>query len=147
MYRDAAGTQTQTASTTDADSISRYGTREAYDFDLGAASATAAAQYRDMLLARYKDPQQSASFTLNTWAYDQWGGRWPLWRVIADFPVKFTVMDLIPDSTVLGFTLDNKRTFITRAAEYNYDSNTLTLTPDTEDNRADGLLARHRMFA
>jgi len=147
IYRDAAGTQNQTASATDADSISRYGTREAYDFDLGVASAAAAAQYRDMLLARYKDPQQSASFTLNTWSYDQYGGRWPLWRVIADFPVKFTVMDLIPDSTVLGFTLDNKRTFITRAAEYNYDSNTLTLTPDTEDNRADGLLARHRMFA
>ena len=146
IYRDAAGTQNQTASATDADSISRYGTREAYDFDLGAASEAAAAQYRDMLLARYKDPQQSASFTLNTWSYDQYGGRWPLWRVIADFPVKFTVMDLIPDSTVLGFTPDNKRTFITLAVEYSHDSNRLTITPDTEDNRADAMLARHRMF-
>jgi len=146
MYRDAAGTQRQTASTTDADSQARYGLREKWDMDLGLASAAAAAQYRDLLLARYKDPQQSANFTLNTCLYDQWGGKWPLWRGIADFPFKFTVNDLIPDTTVLGHTLDNKRTFITLACEYDYDRNTLTITPDTEDNRADAILARHRMF-
>jgi len=56
------------------------------------------------------------------------------------------VNDLLPDSTVLGHTLDYKRTFITLAADYDYDSNTLRIVPDTEDNRADALLARHRMF-
>jgi hypothetical protein len=146
MYRDAAGSQTQTGSATDADSQSRYGLRERWDMDLGLASAGAAAQYRDLILARYKDPQQSANFTLNNWLYDRYGGRWPLWRAIADFPFKFTINDLIPDSSVLGHTLDNKRTFITLACEYDYDSNTLTITPDTEDNRADALLARHRTF-
>ena len=146
ISRDAAGTQNQTASATDADSQARYGLRERWDFDLGMAPAVAAAQYNNLVLARYKDPQQSASFTLNTWLYDQWGGRWPLWRAIADFPFKFTVNDLIPDATVLGHTLDNKRTFITLAVEYSYDSNSLTITPDTEDNRADAMLARYRMF-
>jgi hypothetical protein len=146
MYRDAVGTANQTASATDADSQARYGLRERYGMDLGLASATAAAQYRDMLLARYKDPQQSANFTLNTWLYDQWGGKWPLWRAIADFPFKLTVNDLIPDTTVLSHTLDHKRTFITLTCEYDYDRNTLTITPDTEDNRADALLARHRTF-
>lgn len=146
MYRDAAGTPQQTVSAADTASQARYGLREAWDFDLGPASAAAAAQYRDLLLARYKDPQQSASFSLNTRLYDEWGGEWPLWRAIADFPFKFTVNDLIPDSTVLGHTLDNKRTFITLACEYDYDSNMLTITPDTEDNRADALLARHRAF-
>lgn len=146
IYRNAAGGQQVTASGTDADSQSRYGLRERWSYDLGAAPAAAAIQYRDMLLERYKAPQQSASFRLNTWLYDQWGGRWPLWRAIADFPFKFTVADLIPDSTVLGHTLDNKRTFLTLGVEYDYDSNTLTITPDTEDNRADALLARHRTF-
>ena len=146
MYRDAAGTHNQTASATDADSNARYGLRERWDYDLGSANAASAGQYRDLLLARFKDPQQAANFSLNTWAYDQYGGKWPLWRVIADFPCKFTVNDLIPDSTVLGHTLDNKRTFITLAAEYDYDSNTLSITPDTEDNRADAMLSRHRMF-
>ena len=146
IYRDAAGTQNPTASAVDADSQARYGLRERWDMDLTKADAVAAAQYRDLLLARYKDPQQSASFTLNTWLYDQWGGKWPLWRAIADFPFKFTVNDLIPDSTVLGHTLDNKRTFITLAVEYSHDSNRLTITPDTEDNRADAMLARHRTF-
>jgi len=146
MYRDAAGTQNPTASATDADSQARYGLRERWDFDLGVAPAVAAAQYNNLVLARYKDPQQSASFTLNTWLYDRYGGRWPLWRAIADFPFRFTVNDLIPDATVLGHTLDNKRTFITLALEYSYDSNTLTITPDTEDNRADAMLARYRTF-
>jgi len=144
MYRNSAGRQRQTASTTDADSISRYWRKERYDFDLGLATATAANQYRNLLLARYKDIVQSASFTVNTWAYDQYGGKWPLWRVIADFPVKWTVNDLIPDSTVLGHTLDDKRTFITLAAEYDYDTNSLRIVPDTQDTRADALLARHR---
>jgi hypothetical protein len=146
MFRNAAGAQVQTASATDTDSQARYGLREKYDWDLGAAAVTAAEQYRDLILARYKDPQQSANFELNTWLYDQWGGKWPLWRAIADFPFKFTVNDLIPDSTVLGHTLDNKRTFITQAVEYDYDSNTLSITPDTEDNRADAMLARHSTF-
>ena len=146
IYRDAAGTQNQTPSGTDADSQARYGLRERWDFDLGVATGAAARQYRAVLKQKYKGPQQSANFQLNTWAYDQWGGRWPLWRVIAAFPVKFTVMDLLPDTTVLGHTLDNKRTFITLAAEYHYDTNSLTITPDTEDNRADAMLARHRTF-
>lgn len=146
MYTNAAGAQRQTASAVNADSIARYGLRERWDMDLGLASAPAARQYRNLLHNRYKDPQQSANFALNTWLYDQWGGRRPLWRAIADFPFKFTVNDLIPDSTVLGHTLDNKRTFITLACEYDYDRNTLTVMPDTEDNRADALLARHRAF-
>ena len=144
LWMDSAGVQRQTPSGTDADSQARYGLRERWDFDLGVATGAAARQYRAVLKQKYKDPPQSASFTLNTNLYDQWGGKWPLWRMIADFPTKFTVNDLIPDSTVLGFTLDYKRTFITLAAEYDYDSNRLTITPDTQSNRADAILARYR---
>lgn len=147
MYRSRSGAQRQTASGTDATSIARYERREKWNFDLGHARRVAARQYRNRLLARYKDPQQSAQFKLNTWLYDEWGGKWPLWRGIADFPFKITVTDLIPDSTVLAHTLDYKRTFITLAAEYDYDSNTLTIIPDTEDNRADAILSRHRSFS
>ena len=144
LHLTRSGVQHRNAETIDADSIARYGRRERWDFDLGPSTYAAALQYRDLLLEKYKDPQQSANFRLNTWAYDQWGGKWPLWRVIADFPVKFTVNDLLPDATVLGHTLDNKRTFITLAAEYHYSTNSLTVTPDTEDNRADAMLSRYR---
>lgn len=146
-YRDSAGSPGQTASAVDAASQARYWLREGWKSDLGYATAAAAAQYRDLLLAEGKDAQQSASFKLNTRVYDQWGGRWPLWRLIADFPVKFTVNDLLPDDVVLGHTLDKKRTFITLAAEYNHDNSTLTIVPDTEDNRADVMLARYRALA
>jgi len=144
VWTNSAGIRRQTPSGTDADSQARYGLRERWDFELGRATGAAARQYRAVLKQRYKDPQQSANFSINTWLYDQWGGKWPLWRMIADFPVRFTVNDLIPDSTVLGHILDNKRTFMTLAAEYRYDSNTLTVTPDTENNRADAILARYR---
>lgn len=143
MFTDATGIQNQTASAADAYSQARYGLRERWDYDLGKAPAAAANQYRDLLLAEFKEPQQGASFKLNTWLYDQWGGKWPLWRAIADFPFKITVTDLIPDATVPEHALDNKRTFITLAAEYDYDSNVLTIVPDTEDNRADEMLARY----
>jgi len=144
MWRDFSGVQQQTASATDADSQARYGLRERWSFNLGRAATTPADQYRDLILAQRKDPLQMESFRLNGWIYDEWGGKWPLWKVIADFPVKMTVVDLIPDNVVLGHTLDNKRTFITLAAEYDYSTNTLVVTPDTEDNRADAMLARHR---
>jgi len=144
MWRDFAGVQQQTTSAADAASQARYGLREQWDFNLGAAAATSADQYRNLILAQRKDPLQMESFRLNGWIYDEWGGKWPLWKVIADFPVKMTVVDLIPDNVVLGHTLDNKRTFVTLAAEYDYSSNTLVVTPDTEDNRADAMLARHR---
>jgi len=144
MWLDATGIQNQTGSAADAASQTRFGLRERWDYDLGKAPATAADQYRDLILAQTKDPQQSASFSLNTRLMDRWGGTWPLWRLIAEFPVKFSVMDLIPDNTLLSYILDNKRTFITLAAEYDYDSNTLRIVPDTEDNRADAMLARYR---
>lgn len=145
MYRNAAGIQNQTASAIDAASQARYGLREKWNYDLGKAPATAADQYRNLLLAKFKDPQQSASFRVNSRIYDKWGGTWPLWRLIADFPCMFSVVDLVPDTLhTTGFWLDNQRTFMTLAAEYNYDSNMLTVVPDTEDNRADAMLARHR---
>lgn len=146
MYRNAAGAQHQTASATDADSIARYGLREWWDSDLGSARRLAARQYRSGLLAQYKDPQQTAAFELNTCVYDSYGGSWPLWRIIADFPVRFCVNDLMPDPSTLSFTLDNERVFITLGAEYDHDSGTLTIVPDTQDNRADAILARHRTF-
>jgi len=144
MWQDATGIQNQTASAVDVYSQARFGLRERWDYDLGKASAAAANQYRGLLLAQFKEAQQGASFRLNTRLYDQWGGHWPLWRAIADFPFKITVTDLVPDVTVPGHALDNKRTFITLALDYDYDSNTLTVVPDTEDNRADAMLARHR---
>lgn len=147
IYRDASGAQNQTASAVDADSQARYGLRERWDYDLGQAPATAANQYRNLLLAKYKDPQQSVSFRLNSWVYDDYGGKWPLWRLIADFPCRFSVVDLVPDTLhTPSLWLDNQRTFMTLAAEYSYDSNMLSVVPDTEDNRADAMLARHRAF-
>lgn len=144
LWINSRGVQRQTPSGTDADSQARYGLRERWNFDLGVAMGTAARQYRALLKQKYKNPQQSASFQLNTWAYGLAGEKWPLWRAIADFPTKWVVSDLYPDSSALYAALDYRRTFITLAAEYSYDSNRLTITPDTQSNRADAVLARYR---
>lgn len=144
FYTSAAGVQKITNEVIDATSIARYNRRERHDFDLGPAPATAAAQYTNLLLAKLKEPQQSASFVINTRIYNQWMGWLPLWRVIADFPVMFGVRDLIPDSTALNYELDGKRTFVTLAAEYDHDAQQLTITPDSESSRADAMLSRYR---
>jgi len=127
MWTNFMGVQQQTASVEDADSIARYWRRERWDFDLGRATSTLATQYRDLLEVKHDDIQQVASFRLNTWVYGDHGEKRPLWRAIADFPSVFTVVDLIPDNSVLAATLDNKRTFVTLAAEYDYDDNILSI--------------------
>lgn len=140
MYRDAAGAQQQTGSAVDAESKSRFWNQEVWDVTIATVPQTVAEQYRDLYLARYKDPQQSSSFRVTGWIRDSGDKRFPLWELIKKFPCTVGIRDL--DATLLKFgSIDHKTTFAVAAARYNYARNELAITPDLEEKTLENLLA------
>lgn len=140
MYRDSAGSQQQTSSATDSLSQSKYWLQEVWDVPIATVPPTVANQYRDMYLARYKNPQQSFSFRINGWVWDKMGTRHPLWKVIQDFPCNLGVRNLVPEE-VMTAGIDREQVFAVAAARYSYARNELTITPDLEEKTMENLLA------
>lgn len=143
MYRDAANVQQQTAIAGDAESQSDYWLREVWGVPLPTVPQTVAEQYRDMYLARYKDPQQSISFTLNGWIKNKVGIQVPLWKVIQEFPCNLGIRNLAPQAAMLSPTgvLDKEQVFSVTAVRYSYASNSLVVTPDLEEKTMEALIA------
>lgn len=140
MYRDAAGAQQQTGSASDADKASEYWKREVWNIPIATVPTAVAEQYRDMYLARFKEPQQSMSFRLNSWVWDRMGNRWPLWKVIQRFPCNLGIRNLVPEAVALA-GVDWKQVFNVAAARYSYARNVLEVTPDLEENTLEALIA------
>lgn len=140
MYRDAAGSQQQTASVSDADSQSKYWLQEVHDVTIATVPAAVANQYRDLYLARYKDPQQSLAFRVTGWLRDSRQIRFPLWEMIKKFPCTVGIRDLDATLPKIG-SIDHKTTFAVAAARYSYARNELTIAPDLEEKTLENLLA------
>lgn len=147
-FVNAAHHHSQTGSASSSESQTLYGLWERWNYDLGRASLTAAQQYRDLLLDKFEEPQQYASFRIDTFLrygmnYGV-GAEMPLWFAIRYFPFYLSVTDMLPGEQVLAGLEDAKRTFLIVAADYDYARNVLTVTPDIEDHRADAMLSRYR---
>lgn len=140
MYRDAAGTQQQTASAVDSESESQFWKQEVWDVTIATVPQTVAEQYRTMYLARYKDPQQSSSFRVTGWIRDSRSIRFPLWEMIKKFPCSVGIRDIDATLPKMG-SIDHKTTFAVAAARYNYARNELMITPDLEEKTLENLLA------
>jgi len=144
LYTDSANTQHQTASATDGQSQTDYWLREVWNLPIGQSTATVAAQYRDLYKGQFKTYQQVAEFTFNAWIYDPVGARQPLWKVVKGFPCNIRINDLVPQESQFSSTniLDERRTFHTLALRYSYDTNELSITPDTEEHTYAAVIRR-----
>lgn len=140
MYRDAAGTQLLTASAVDSESEEHFWKQEVWDVTIATVPQTVAEQYRDLYLARYKDPQQSSSFRVTGWIRDSRSIRFPLWELIKKFPCTVGIRDLDATLPKIG-SVDHKTTFAVAAARYNYARNELAITPDLEEKTMENLIA------
>lgn len=140
MFRDAAGAQQQTTSATDADAAQFYFAREVWNPSIPTVPSAVADEYRDMYLARFKEPQQSMSFRLNTWLWDEAGSRWPLWKIIQRLPCNIGIRNLMPEVTALE-GVDWRQSFSVKAVRYSYARNVLEVTPDLEETTMENLLA------
>lgn len=105
--------------------------------------ATQAAQYRDTLMAVYGRPVLQQAFVLSgPFIYGSGGGKFPLWRVIAENGGIMRLRDFYPDQELFNFSLDRERTFRIVAMDYTYSDNRLRVVPDSRDARLDILLAQ-----
>nr|NIN99753.1 hypothetical protein [Anaerolineae bacterium] len=152
LYTNSAGATAQTGGASDADSQSDFWLRELFKLTIGRATETAAEQYRDSYIGRFADVQQTISFEVNGWLQrlvkrteDQFGGgREPLWKAVADFPVGFRWLGAPPERIPVSgsWGLDGRILFWTSALTYDYASNMLTIQPDTEPREFENIISR-----
>lgn len=139
----SGGTETRTSTTSDSDSISKYGiTRRKGIPNLGDVGATAAGKQRDWWLEEHKELwQQTDRFIIGATVFDTNGVRHPSCRVRAGDVIR--IQDLMPASVnVSQVARDALRTFYIRETQYNADKHRMTIIPDTESMNLDSILAR-----
>ena len=140
----AAGNLTRTATTTDTDSIERFGlTRDYVVPQLGAVSQTAAEAARDTWLAEHKDIFSEADrVILKSTATDTNGVSFPSSWVRAGDVLR--VRDLVPPSGALGsVSRDQERTYFITETEYDATRRTNKLILDKPSRTLTSFLARN----
>ena len=102
-----------------------------------------ATYYRDLMLAKYKDPQLKRSFTVAApYLRDSAGHHKPLWYPIKDGGGYLRIRDLYADAAAFDASWDRKRVGQIMTAEYDDAQYSLRVSLDTTDNRVDALLAQ-----
>ncbi len=110
----------------------------------GSAVAAVAEGIRDTYLNVHKDSPQQANIQLTGRIRGAATGNqnvaMPLWRVRAGDRIR--LKDLVPVATTATDTMDGLRIFHILETRYDYDSDTLTITPDNPSPTIDVLLAQ-----
>lgn len=147
IYRDiAGGDQALTAWATDTVSQASFWTRDVV-LTGGEMVPVGATQYRDLMLAKYKDPMLKNAFTIGSRGIrDSGGARWPLWYPIKNGGGYLRINDLFPDSLTFDKSVDRQRIGQIMTAEYDDTAHTLRISLDTTDESADRLLAQMAAF-
>jgi hypothetical protein len=131
---------------TDADSISDFWRREIM-VNAGNSDAEIADQYMRLYLDKFKGAMFNKAFTVGTREIEDSGGTgWPLWTPIKFSKSYFKFVDLFPLYKSLDQSWDRSLSSQATVMEYNYESNTLRVVLDQEDDRLDALLARMDAF-
>jgi hypothetical protein len=136
VYQDASGRNVRAAATSDSASITRYGVTRRQALSVSSTSATQASLQQAAALADGKDPKPRSGITINQ-VFDANGSRWPLWYVQAGDTV--IIRNLAP---TLSTSIDRIRVFRLARAEYAFDTDTLSLEPETPLPKLDALLAK-----
>lgn len=133
---------TQTA-TSAASATSDYWTRYRREYQKQ-LNQTQAQQYRDALLAEYKDPAQETSFSIGApYVRNGNGALYPLWR-LCHKPGYIRINDLFPEVSLFDTSRDRQRVFFMQSLDYDHASRRLRVVPDAArgDRRLDILLQR-----
>jgi hypothetical protein len=103
-------------------------------------------QYRDLILAKHKDPFLKRALTITApYIYDNYKQKWPLWTVIKKGGGYLRINDLYPEAVLFDESIDAKRIGQIMTAEYDDVSYSLRISLDTTDERADVLLAQQSL--
>ena len=147
IYRDIdGGTQTLTGWATDSDSQSTFWTKEIV-LTGGEMVPTGATQYRDLMLSKLKDPLLKRAFTISAGGIrDSVGKRWPLWYPIKMGGGYLRFNNMSPDADLFSESIDRKRIGQIMTAEYDDAAQSLRISLDTTDDRADALLSQIQTF-
>ena len=147
IYRNIdGGTQDLTAWATDSDSQTAFWTKEVV-LTGGELIPVGATQYRDLMLSKLKDPLLKRAFTISSRGIrDDMGTRWPLWYPIKNGGGYLRFDNLDAGATLFTESIDRKRVGQIMTAEYDDAAQTLRVSLDTTDDRADALLSQIRTF-
>lgn len=134
-----------TSAATDTTSQNTYWTRQARVIRRE-LNLTQAQQYRDALLAQYKNAAQLTSFTIGSgYVKNTNGSRLPVWRMLIN-PGLVRINDLFADGTVFSNSIDGRQSFRVVALDYDHNRRSMQVTPDTlNEARLDVILQRGGM--
>jgi hypothetical protein len=143
VYRDIVDNeQSLTTWATEADAASAFWTREVV-LSGGEMVPDGATQYRDMMLAKLKDPVLARSFLITSSRIkDDAGTAWPLWYPIKRGGGYLRINDLFPMADVFYRSSNSRHIGQIMTAEYDDTQHSLRISLDTSDDRADALLAQ-----
>lgn len=136
VYADASGRALRTAPTSDPGSVARYGLTRRVALAVSTTSAAQAGLQQAVALGDGAEPKPQSGITIDR-VFDGAGQRWPLWYVQAGDTV--VIFNLSP---TISIAIDRIRSFRLARAEYQFDSDTLTLEPETPLPSLDALLAK-----
>lgn len=147
IYRDIPnGEQILTAWSADTTSQSGFWLREIV-LSGGEMVPTGATQYRDLMLAKYKDPMLKRQMTITSpYIKNNGNSRWPLWYPIKQGGGYLRINDVFADAQIFDESWDRKRIGQIMTAEYDDNSYSLRISLDTQDDRSDVLLAQMAAF-
>lgn len=138
---DAYSIQLQEPQYAQSDSVSaEYWSRE-YAENQSKMTFTQAGQYADIL--KNTEPRQVQSFTVGApFIRSADGGRFPLWEVIAQGGGYIRVADLYASAALFSTSADTLTTFRITGLDYDYGSNSLSVTVQDPSLRLDARLRR-----
>ena len=135
-YQDANGVTLRGATSSNANSIVRYGLTRQAAVSTQTTSSTQAATQRDAYLQDNQNPAPRSGITTSI-LYDGYGARWPLWAARSGDTVTFRNL-----SPTLSMDIDRIRTFRIARTEYDANADTLMIESETPTPSLDVLVAR-----
>ena len=139
VYKDAGGRVLRTSTTTDADSIARYGYTRRAAVSVDTTNQTRAEQWRDTYISDNATAKGSAKISFNR-VYTLTGGAARLTDVM---PGDTISIRNLPFSFNSGDEIDRVKSFRVTETEYDAIENRLTVTPETPLPRLDVLIAQN----
>lgn len=135
-YQDTSGRALRTAASADTFSVSRYGVTRRASINANTTSSTQAESHRDTFLADRKDPIPRAGIDFRE-LFDANGIRYPNYMLRSGDTV--TIRNIPPTTSS---SIDRIRTFLADETEYDEETDTINVTPESRLPTLDVMISR-----